>query len=193
MNELKRNKSSRVRRLLLLPVWLCLVGLCCCYLYSMRKFIVDDTRYASEINAAAARHGLDSRLVRALVYEESRFRVDEVGGAGEIGLMQVIPARAGADWARANHRSIPERSEFFDPEFNLEVGCWFLRDGMDRFKDYDHAAELALARYNAGLTRAKKWAPQDKKAPVIDNIDIASTRRYVSNIMKRYQRYCKEK
>ena len=175
-----------------MSVWFCLAGICCCYLYSMRKFIVDDTRYAGEINAAASKYGLDSRLVRALIYEESRFRADQTGGAGEVGLMQVIPSRAGADWARAHHRAIPERSEFFDPEFNLEVGCWFLRDSIDRFKDHDQAVELALARYNAGLTRARKWAPQDKRAPIIDKIDIASTRRYVSNIMKRYKRYCTE-
>ena len=79
------------------------------------------------------------------------------------------------------------------PELNLEIGCWYLRDSLNKFKDYDHALELALARYNAGLSRARRWTPAEKKAPVLDNITIPSTRKYVSNIMERYARYRSEK
>ena len=162
------------------------------YLYEYRNFTVDDTRFAAEIREAAAKHGLDSRLVRSLIYEESRFRPGAVGKAGEIGLMQVMPSRAAADWARAHNVPVPEAGMLFSPKINLEIGCWYLSDGLRRFRDYKAAKELALARYNAGLTRANKWKPKEKEADIIDNITIASTQKYVKNIMKRYRRYCRE-
>ena len=77
-------------------------------------------------------------------------------------------------------------------KINLVIGCWYLSDGLRRFRDYKSATELALARYNAGLSRANKWKPEKKDGVAIDNITIASTRKYVKNIMNRYRRYCRE-
>jgi soluble lytic murein transglycosylase-like protein len=42
----------------------------------------------------ARRAGLDPALVNAVVRVESDYRADTVGAAGEIGLMQVLPATA---------------------------------------------------------------------------------------------------
>lgn len=188
----RAKKPFKLRRFLLFPVWLIMAVAGGVYFYEYRNFAVDDTRFAEEIKEAAAKHGLDSRLVRALIYEESRFRPGTVGKAGEIGLMQVMPNQSAVDWAKAHKVPCPEAGLLFSPRINLEIGCWFLSDGLRRFRNYKHAVELALARYNAGLTRANRWKPKDKNAPVIDNITIRSTQRYVKNIMKRYARYCAE-
>lgn len=53
-------------------------------------------------------------------------------------------------------------------------------------------AELALARYNAGESRADKWKPAKFDGDVIDRIRIASTKRYVTKIMERYRNYLEE-
>ena len=182
-----------LRRMLLLLAWMCMAALAVFYLYSYRGFVVDDMRFEREICQAAQKYDLDPLLVRALIYEESRFNPARVGNAGEIGLMQIMPSLAAADWAKANKRKRPMREMLFSPELNLDIGCWYLRDSLNKFKDYDHALELALARYNAGLSRARRWTPAEKKAPVLDNITIPSTRKYVSNIMERSARYQSEK
>ena len=192
MVSLGRKKSSTLRRILLIPAWLIMLGATLYYLCIYKELAVDDTRFAAEISEAAAKHGLDSRLVRAVIYEESKFRPGAVGRDGEIGLMQIMPNRAAVDWAKANNVPCPEPSVLFSPRINLEIGCWYLSDGLRRFRDYKSATELALARYNAGLRRANKWKPKEKDGLVIDNINIASTRKYVKNIMNRYQRYCRE-
>lgn len=192
MAGIKRGKRPGIRKILLLAAWLVMLLTAAYYLYEYSDFAVDDTNFANEIREAAAKHGIDSRLVRALIYEESRFRPGAVGKAGEVGLMQIMPKRAAADWAKANNVPCPEPGVLFSPRINLEIGCWYLSDGLRRFKDYKSAMELALARYNAGLSRANKWKPADKQAGVIDNITIASTRKYVKNIMERYRRYCRE-
>lgn len=185
-------KFTLFRRLLLIPLWAGMVALAVCYLNAYRGFVVDDFRFEKEICKAAKKYNLDPLLVRALIYEESRFDPSKVGGAGEIGLMQIMPSLAAADWAKAHQRTRPIRERLFSVELNLEIGCWYLRDSIDKFKDYDHGLELALARYNAGLQRARRWTPAEKSGPVLDNITIPSTRKYVSNIMERYMRYRNE-
>ena len=59
--------------------------------------------YDSAIVKASALYGVDARLIRAVIWKESRFNPKCVGKAGEIGLMQVTPAAAGeapaaTDW-----------------------------------------------------------------------------------------------
>ena len=192
MAGFKRKKRFSIRQVALFTVWIAMLGIGAFYLLFYQDFAVDDTRFADEIREASAKYSIDSRLVRAVIYEESRFRPGAIGKAGEIGLMQIMPDKAAVDWARANKVPVPEKSMLFSPRINLEIGCWFLSDGLRRFRNYDHAFELALARYNAGMSRANAWKPQDKSGSVIDRITIKSTRKYVQNIMKRYQRYCRE-
>ena len=188
----KARFGRKLRRLVCGAAWCVMAAAAGWYLLHYRDFMVDDRLYGEEIRAAAAKHGLDSRLVRAVVYQESRFRPGTVGRAGEIGLMQIMPEQSVRDWARANRVPVPDRAVLFSPRLNLEIGCWYLADGMRRFAGYREATLLALARYNAGLTRAKAWVPEKPDGAVLPRIGIASTRRYVEQIMKRYRKYCAE-
>ena len=192
MTATRLKKKFSLRRWLLLPLWLSMAAAAGWYCYNYRFFAVDDRSFDKEIAAAAAKYDLDPDLVRAVVYEESRFNPREVDNAGEIGLMQIMPKLAAADWAKANKQPLPTRDELFDPELNLEIGCWYLSDSLKRFKDYKYSTELALARYNAGLSKANSWVPKDKNAPAINNITFPGTKKYVTNIMARYQQYCHE-
>ena len=154
-----------------------------------KRLFVDDGKYSSEIAAAARKHGLDPALVRAVIYQESGFDPRKRGRAGEIGLMQVLPSGAAAEWARVNKCPRPTEAELFDVETNLDIGCWYLARAMERWRDYDHRIELALAQYNAGGKRARRWAPPDKHGEVLPRVDIASTKNYITKIMERYYSY----
>jgi soluble lytic murein transglycosylase len=156
---------------------------------SPRDWLVNDRLFSIEIAAAAKRHGLDPQLVRALVFQESRFDPFTRGSDGEYGLMQVLPGGSVTDWARIHRKKIPSGDELTNPELNLEIGCWYLARAVKRYEKYRHKIPLALAMYNAGIRRAEKWKPQNKDGDVISRINIKSTRRYVSQIMKRYHRY----
>lgn len=158
----------------------------------LRDFTVDDTRFAEEIQAAARRHGLDPQLVRAVVFQESRFDPFVRGRAGEVGLMQVLPSGAAAEWSRVNKRKAPDVNALYEPAVNLEIGCWFLARGMRKYADYAGRTELALARYNAGESRSERWKPAQKDGDVIERISISSTRIYVTKIMARYRQYQEE-
>ena len=156
-------------------------------------WFVDDTKYQSEIAAAARRHGLDPDLVRALIYRESRFDPRARGSRGEVGLMQVLPGGAAADWARVMKRPRPSTRELCVVETNLEIGCWYLARAKRRWSGYKHGTALALAQYNAGESRAKTWAPGKRDGEVVSRIRIASTKKYVETILKRYRKYLRER
>jgi soluble lytic murein transglycosylase-like protein len=119
--------------------------------------------YAAAIEATAARHGLDGRLLAALVWTESNFRPDAVSHAGALGLAQLMPGTA-------RGLGVDPR----DPLQNLDGGARYLRAQLDRFGRVD----LALAAYNAGPGRvqAKGGVP-----------DIVETQLYVVRVLQRYQ------
>lgn len=97
--------------------------------------------YAAMIERAAAKAGIDPKLLAALAWSESNFRPDAVSSAGALGMTQLMPATArgmGVD---------P-----LDPEQNLEGGARYLKVQLDRFGRVDHA----LAAYNAGPTAVRK-------------------------------------
>ena len=145
--------------------------------------------YDSLITAAARRHGMSPSLIKAVIHRESRFQSYAVGGAGEVGLMQLMPGAA-KDWARVNRRPVPERLQLFDPELNIEIGTWYLAHCRKHFSDYVSRDILALAAYNAGYSRVKKWKPENPETPMdIEAIKIASTRKYVRTILKYRELY----
>lgn len=155
------------------------------------SIIYDNHAFDRLIKDMAAKYGIDSRLIKALIYQESRFNPDSKGNAGEIGLMQILPRAAVADWARVTKNKQPSNSQLFRPELNLEIGCWYLARAINRWREYDCCLELALCQYNAGPTRANEWKPATKDGSVIDRITIKSTRNYVTEIMERYDYYCR--
>ena len=153
--------------------------------------LVDDTRYSKEIAAAAARHGIPAELVRAVIFQESRFNPRARGKKGEYGLMQVLPSGAVADWARHHKKSVPGAAQLMDPELNLEIGCWYLGKALRRWQDYSDNIELALAQYNAGAARANKWKPETKTGKVLPQVTLPGTRKYITGIIRRYRSYLK--
>lgn len=156
---------------------------------SPRDWLVNDRLYAKEIKTAALKHKLDPLLVRAVIFQESRFDPFALGDDGEYGLMQVLPSGSVTDWAKMNRKPKPSNDQLTNPELNLEIGCWYLARAMKRYKGYRHQTALALAQYNAGARRADKWKPPTPNGDVIQRINIQSTRRYVSNIIRRYRKY----
>ena len=98
-----------------------------------------DPREALEpiIQEAAALHGVDPDLVKAVIQTESRFDPRARSGAGASGLMQLMPRTAKAVGIE----------DPFDPRQNIFGGVKYLSQMMDR---YNGNTALALAAYNAG-------------------------------------------
>jgi soluble lytic murein transglycosylase len=152
------------------------------------------TQYDHIIDQAAARNGVNFYLIKALVFQESWFRPDIRGGSGELGLMQVSMGAASDFCTRKGF--LPFYAErLLEPELNLEIGCWYLRQSIERYKHTPAPELFALLRYNAGQARADAWVNQALSNPVppgisperyyLSLVDIPQTREYVSSILQR--------
>jgi len=145
------------------------------------------------IRTVAAEYEVDPMLVKAVVWRESRFDAQKFGTAGERGLMQVSEKAAG-EWAREKKVENFRVEELFDPKTNLEAGTWYLHRAIQHWQNQSNPVPFALAEYNAGASRALRWAGGDDSKPVaakvfLNNIDFPGTRKYVDSILARYKFY----
>ena len=154
---------------------------------------VDDSKYWKNIQKISRQRGIDPQLVRAVIFQESRFKRDAIGKKGEVGLMQVHFKGAVADWAKAHGKKVPSHAALCDVDLNLEIGTWYLARALKRWEKYRDQIPLALVQYNAGATRADRWKPERLNGNVVPRIKIAATRAYVVNIMALYRKYSGEK
>ncbi len=119
-------------------------------------------QYEALIDQAAARHGVDAKLVRAVIQVESAYRAQARSRKGAVGLMQLLP-----DTARRFAVKNP-----YDPVANIEGGITYLKFLLDRF---NVDVSLAVAAYNAGEAAVEKF----RGIP-----PYAETRNYVQAVLK---------
>lgn len=100
---------------------------------------VPEVPFGDQIYQAARRHGVDPRLVAAVIGAESAYDVRALSHKGARGLMQLMPATA-------RRFGVPEE-RIHDPEANVDAGTRYLAWLLERF---DGDLALALAGYNAG-------------------------------------------
>lgn len=98
--------------------------------------------YAELIDTMSSEHGVDPRLVRAVIAVESAYRSKAVSPKGAKGLMQLMPATA-------RQYSVADP---FDPKSNVEGGIRHLKSLLGRFE-----LSVALAAYNAGEATVERF------------------------------------
>lgn len=145
------------------------------------------------IREVAQRNGVDPMLVKAVIWRESRFDSHKFGSAGERGLMQVTEPAA-REWAEQKKVENFRAEDLFDPRVNVEAGTWYLARALERWRAQPNPIPFALAEYNAGASRAQRWAGGNNPGAMstesfLANIDFPGTRRYIDLVMARHAFY----
>jgi len=95
------------------------------------------------VRGSCRKHGVDSRLIQAVIQVESNFEPKAVSHKGAQGLMQIMPE---------TQKDLGVQRPF-DLNENIEAGVRYLKMQINRFGD--HA--LALAAYNAGPEQVARY------------------------------------
>lgn len=123
--------------------------------------------FASAVNQAAKKHGVDPALIRAVMHAESAFNDKALSHKGAQGLMQLMPATA-------KELGVKNAS---DPDQNIAGGAKYLAQLL---KQFNGDTQLATAAYNAGPSAVKKY----KGVPPYKETEV-----YVQRVAILHQRY----
>lgn len=151
-------------------------------------------KYDDLILNASRRYNTQPELIKAIIWRESRFHPTKVGGQGERGLMQITEGAA-ADWAKAEKIETFVPTDLFDPKVNIEAGTWYLTRAMSHWSGKDDPIPFALAEYNAGRGRVKRWVKDSGQGETANAGDLQSamdfpgTKNYIATITNRYAFY----
>ena len=111
--------------------------------------------FADEIQRASRESDVDPYLLAAIMYSESRGRIDAKSSAGALGLMQLAPSAA-SDAARRLGLPAPSEEDLLsEAELNIRLGARHLAWLFDHQGDMD--LEQLLICYNAGRTKFFRW------------------------------------
>ncbi len=118
----------------------------------------------SMISKIAHKHGVDEKLVKAVIKQESGFNPKATSRCGAAGLMQLMPATAKGFGV----------TDVYNPVQNVDAGVKYLKNLLSK---YNGNVILALAAYNAGSGAVSKYngVPPYKE-----------TQNYVRNILANY-------
>jgi soluble lytic murein transglycosylase-like protein len=128
----------------------------------------------------AERFGVEGRLVRAIIYAESRGNPDAISHDGARGVMQLMPSTA------RDYRRIASLQTLHDPRVNVRIGTRHLARLVDRVerrfpvvasRDVSRV-KLVAAAYNAGWHRVRQYHGVPP---------FAETQTYVDRVWARYR------
>ena len=145
--------------------------------------------HESTLVAESRKRGLDRALVAAIIRQESSFEPRATSPVGARGLMQLMP-RVGEQIARNARFPVWDNALLYEPDVNIRLGTAHLASSLRG--ETDAQLVRALAAYNAGGSRVRRWnerAGVDDPEVFIERIPYAETRDYVRIVLRNRELY----
>lgn len=145
------------------------------------------TPYREYLQKASRARDIDEAWVYGIIRQESRFMHYAKSMVGAGGLMQVMPATAKWIAKKIGWTSYHD-GLLHDIESNVNLGTYYMRYTLDTFNGQE---AMATAAYNAGPSRARKWAGLTPLEGAIytETIPFGETRNYVKKVLANAHMY----
>jgi soluble lytic murein transglycosylase len=132
-------------------------------------------------------------LILSMIRQESLFYVRAKSSAGAQGLLQLMPETA-KSVAQKIGISYSKKRLITNPGYNLKLGRHYIEGLLD---DFNGSYIMAIAGYNAGTSRVRRWAkmfgdPRRKDVNAINWVEMIpfdETRNYVQRVLENLQVY----
>ncbi len=141
-----------------------------------------------DVEASSKVHDIDPLLVLSIMRTESHFRPYVTSRAGARGLMQIMPNTARMI-GRAADGGAAHAARFRQPESNIWLGAWYLKQLLQR---YDGQLALAIGAYNAGPRAMDRWVAERSDLDLdvfVETVSYRETRRYIRRVLETYSVY----
>ncbi len=127
-----------------------------------------DDRTLQSIAYWSSNLGIDPNLIQAIIQTESGGNPNALGAAGEVGLMQLMPATAASYGI--------SRDQLFDPYYNIQAGASYLNDMVNKYglEGGIQAYNLGETKYNAGSRSTVYLSKVMGSYTVADAVDTIS-------------------
>jgi len=147
-------------------------------------------KYQQFVFNHAQENGINPYLVFAVIKAESSFDPHAKSDKNAMGLMQITEKTAmwGAEIVGIKGFSL---DDLYDPETNIKIGCWYIKQLM---KEFDDDTNLVLAAYNGGSGNVNEWLRNDnysKTGKELDVIPFRETDMFVKKVKNYIQVYIK--
>ncbi|MCM2679516.1 transglycosylase SLT domain-containing protein [Echinimonas agarilytica] len=138
--------------------------------------------YEEDFKTFAKMRNVDISLLMAIARRESTFNPRARSPKDARGLMQLMPATAKATAKKIGLRYKGTES-LYQSETNIRLGSAYIKQVLGQFNQNQI---LAIASYNAGPHRVKRWVNDDTTLPFdvwVETIPFKETRAYVQAVL----------
>lgn len=149
----------------------------------MRGYLLP-VHHEQQILESSERHGVDPRLVCAIISCESGWDENAVSRAGAVGLMQLMPSTS-SELAETGLVDVwrYDPAQLSDPATNIEYGCAYLGQLQGSLGSTDEV----IAAYNAGPGSVEEWLAGG--GDIAEAISFPETALYLKRVQQSYERY----
>lgn len=150
-------------------------------------FVAYPIRYKKLITQISEKYSISPSLVASMINVESSYNAIAKSNAGAIGLMQIMPNTC--KYVCDIYGLTYDVDNMYLPEYNIEIGCLYLKYLQTKFDDTD----TVLCAYNAGETTIRSWLNNDEYSEnnKLKYIPYKETKNYIKKINKNIKIYKK--
>jgi soluble lytic murein transglycosylase len=145
-------------------------------------------KYKEYVFEYSIKSGIDPYLVFAVIKAESGFDPNARSNKAAMGLMQ-ITEQTGTWGAHTLKMGSFKTDDLYNPEINIRLGCWYLKQLM---KEFNNNTDLVITAYNGGSGNVKEWL-NDKElshsGEYLDKIPFKETERFLDRVKNYHSMY----